>query len=363
MKTLFLGDICPTAVSWEPFEKGDAEFLFTDTATLLQGNDLNIANLECAITDSNTGIDKFGPCLKAPHGTAETLRRLGLHAVTLSNNHVFDFGKAGIADTRSALDAAGIAYSGFGENDADSRRDLVIEKNGERIAVIAVCEHEYSYALENRMGARPFDEFETMSDIQRAKEAADRVIVLYHGGKEHCRYPSPRLYKACHAMAEHGADLILCQHSHCIGCYEEYKGAHILYGQGNFHFFHHGGKDPECWKNALAVAYDTVSGAIDFTPIMQFESGRIRIARGADADAIMLPFRSRNEELLNGKWRDGWHDFCVSMRENYLKVLKNAFREDSTERQIHNFAHYLDCEAHTDVWRELFPTKNHTNEL
>jgi hypothetical protein len=27
------------------------------------------------------------------------------------------------------------------------------------------------------------------------------------------------------------------------------------------------------------------------------------------------------------------------------------------------FCHYLDCEAHTDVWRELFYTWNHTNEL
>ena len=34
-----------------------------------------------------------------------------------------------------------------------------------------------------------------------------------------------------------------------------------------------------------------------------------------------------------------------------------------TEEDTHWFAHYLDCEAHTDVWRELYPTWNHTNEL
>jgi hypothetical protein len=27
------------------------------------------------------------------------------------------------------------------------------------------------------------------------------------------------------------------------------------------------------------------------------------------------------------------------------------------------FAHYLDCEAHLDVWMELFKTHNHRNEL
>ena len=37
-------------------------------------------------------------------------------------------------------------------------------------------------------------------------------------------------------------------------------------------------------------------------------------------------------------------------------------RTDHTERQNHVFAHYLDCESHTDVWRELCPTWNQTNE-
>ena len=34
----------------------------------------------------------------------------------------------------------------------------------------------------------------------------------------------------------------------------------------------------------------------------------------------------------------------------------------TAEKGIKKFAHYLDCEAHTDVWRELYPTWNQTNE-
>ena len=40
----------------------------------------------------------------------------------------------------------------------------------------------------------------------------------------------------------------------------------------------------------------------------------------------------------------------------------NACNEDSSYTDNHYFAHFLDCEAHTDVWRELFPTANKTNE-
>lgn len=65
-------------------------------------------------------------------------------------------------DSIAALDAVGLLYTGFGENYEASRKNLVIEKDGEKVCIIAVCEHEYSYALEDRMGANPM-----MSTIHR----------------------------------------------------------------------------------------------------------------------------------------------------------------------------------------------------
>ena len=149
-----------------------------------------MVNLECAITDTEVPIEKIGPALKAPRETAEVLKALGVHVCGLANNHFFDFGKKGACDTIDALTSVGIDYTGFGKSYEDSRINYTFEKDGERICVIAVCEHEYSYALDDRMGSRPFDEFETMDDIRAAKTTHDRVIVAYHGGKEHCRYSS-----------------------------------------------------------------------------------------------------------------------------------------------------------------------------
>jgi poly-gamma-glutamate synthesis protein (capsule biosynthesis protein) len=288
------------------------------------------------------------------------MRALGVTHCGLSNIHFFDFGVQGAKVSIAALEAAGIGYTGFGDDEADSRRDLVIEKDGETLCVIAVCEHEYSYALPDRMGARPFDVFDTPLDIRAAKEKYDRVVVMYHGGKEQCTYPSPRLLKACRTMAKSGADLILCQHSHCIGCYEEYNGCHILYGQGNFHFVYPETKN-EGWRECLAVYYDTVSDKIEFVPVQQTDTG-ITLAKGEEKDAILADFAKRNEELANGEWKQGWHAFCEMKRPSYEKAIHFACLEESTERQNHHFAHYLDCEAHTDVWRELFPTYNQTNE-
>ena len=362
MKTLLLGDLSPTKDTCDLYVNGEVDTLFGDIRTLFDGNDVNLINLECAITEHEEGINKFGPCIKVPTAGVNTIKALGVTHACLSNNHFFDFGKKGALDSIAALDSVGIAYTGFGENEQDAKRDLIVEKDGERIALICVCEHEYSYALPDRMGTRAFDEFETMLEIANAKKNADRVIVTYHGGKEQCEYPSPRLRKACRAMAAHGADVVLCQHSHCIGCYEEYEGCHILYGQGNFHFVFFERNDPDNWYHSLAVRYDTKSHAIEFIPLTQVDGGGMRLAKGEDAARIMGGFEKRNAELQSGAWRDGWHAFCLSKAEHYTRSVTRAYAPEATERHNHCFAHYLDCEAHLDVYRELFQTANMTNE-
>lgn len=358
MKMLLFGDVCPTVASAQLFKEKNVSALFGKVSDLFKSKDFAFVNLECALTDSDKAILKYGPNLKAPKETAQVLKELGVDCCGLSNNHVFDFGKEGVKDTINALNQSGVSYTGFGDDYEDARRDFIIQKDGEKIALIAVCEHEYSYALPNRMGSRPYDEYDTMEDIRKAKANCDRVIVIYHGGKEFCRYPSPRLHKLCRAMIKNGADVVLCQHSHCIGCYENFEGGHILYGQGNFHFvkFH----SFEGWSTCLAVNYDTKSNSIDFVPIESGDEG-VDLCDEKTANQLLCDFELRNQQLKDGSWLDGWKAFCEENREHYTKAVADAFKPNSTEKENGVIAHYLDCEAHTDVWREIFPTYNLTN--
>lgn len=366
MKNLFFGDVCATDSTRKLFERCDHETLFGGLHKIFEASDFTMVNLECALTDSDRPIEKIGPPLKSPLSTAKLLRKAGVHACGLSNNHIFDYGKKGMEDTFGALEGAKLLWTGFGMNETDARKNLYFEKNGERIAVIAVCEREYNYALLNRMGTRLYDCYDTIEDIQAAKFLADRVIVLYHGGKEHCRYPSPRLRKLCRAMAKSGADLILCQHSHCIGCYEEFEGCNILYGQGNFHFVRETERIPkesseEMWNTSLAVQYDTERNEIEWIPVKIDPSTHGAVLSDDDEKAqILRAFERRSQELKTDAWLDGWRMFCDNVKEKYTKI---AYQEAVTEKDREMFAHFLDCEAHTDVWRELFYTKNLTNEL
>ena len=362
MKTLLLGDVSPKAKHViDLFDKKDVKALFSDAISLFKDNDINFINLECAITDSENEIKKFGPCLKTCRNTADVLKEIGVTVCGLSNNHIFDFGIKGATDTIKALDETGLDYTGFGDNYEDSRRNYVVTKNGEKVCLIAVCEHEYSYAIEDRMGSRPFDEFETMDDIREAKKNCDRVIVLYHGGKELCQYPSPRLVKACRAMIKNGADVVLCQHTHCIGCYENFEGGHILYGQGNFHFIYPEYASNILWNECLAVKYDTKTNEIEFTPIVANDNG-IELAKGEKKEQILRDFEARCKTIADGTWIKGWREFCDSVKDIYERAAKGACDVEFDKIGDSIFAHYLDCEAHTDVWKELFKTANHRNE-
>ncbi len=362
MKLLFGADTVPVESTEQLFINGDAEALFGKVCGIAKNADRVIINLECALTSSENRITKYGPNLKADPRCTNGLKALGVTDVLLSNNHTFDFGKEGMLDTLKALDEAGLPYTGVGENDTDSRKPYFIEKDGKRVAIIDVCEHEYTYALPNRMGANPFDPFLTMQDIRAAKAFSDFVIVVYHGGKEFCRYPSPRLVNLAHEMVLCGASAVLMQHSHCIGCYENFEGGHILYGQGNFNFAWD--DNDEGWYTSLLVEMDIDKEVnITFYPLVATDTG-CDIATGDKAREILEGFAERNESLKDGTWIEGWRAFCRMPERNvYYTALRDCCIPDEDGRHMELFGHFLDCEAHTDVWRELHKTWNHTNEL
>ena len=361
MKIIIGADLVPTKISEPLFVEGDTEKILGDFLPMIKAADRFIVNLECALTDADTPTRKCGPNLKAAPACADTLKKLGVTDVMLSNNHTMDFGTRGLRDTMANLDRVGLPYTGIGENDTDSRKIYYFEQSGKKFGIVNVCEHEYCYALPNRMGTNPYDPYLTMHDIREAKKNADIVLVIYHGGKEYCRYPSPRLRLLCHEMVECGADVVITQHSHCVGCYETWEGGQILYGQGNLHFV--APSHQQGWFTSLLVELDIDdAGKITFgyyPMVMNLEEVSVKLATGDLAKEIMDGFYARNEEMKDGRWMDGWRAFCQASTY-YLNMPKNAYKPDSTEQQNELFAHFLDCEAHEDVLRELFQTWHKT---
>lgn len=196
---------------------------------IIQNADYRIFNLEVPLTDLEQPIPKCGPNLMAPTRCIAGYKAMNIDLLTLANNHILDQGQQGLKSKCEVLESAGIAYTGVGQTPKEAAKPYVFECDGKSIGVYAYAEHEFSIVTEYTAGANPIDLLETPDHIAALKAECDYVIVLYHGGKEYYRYPSPNLQKVCRKLVEKGADLVVCQHSHCIGCEEKIRVGVQLY--------------------------------------------------------------------------------------------------------------------------------------
>lgn len=311
---------------------------------------------------------KCGPNLIAPSDSINGYKQLGVDFLTLANNHIMDQSEHGLTSTESILDKAGIAHAGSGENLHEASKPYVAEISGIRIGIYCCAEHEFSIAGELKPGANPFDPLESLDHISELKKNCDFAICLYHGGKEHYRFPSPCLQKTCRKIAEKGADLVVCQHSHCIGCEEKWHESTIVYGQGNFLFDH---SDSEFWKTSLLICIDINSTGmcIEYKPIIK-NGGGVKSPDPFEAERILNEFHRRSEEIIeNGFIEKEYKKIADEIIGSYLisvdsfgssfyfrvfnkifghrlgPILVSKKLQKSRERLINQFA----CEAHREL--------------
>jgi len=314
------GDLAPTLSNYSIFENGNIESIIDGKIlNLLNSADFRIFNLEVPLTDIKNPIRKDGPNLIAPAATINGIKLIGPDVLTLANNHILDQDEQGLFQTMEQLDKAGIKYVGAGKNLEEAASPLILKKDGLTIGIYACAEHEFTIAGEKIAGANPFDPLESPDHIARLKARCDYVIVLHHGGKEHYRYPTPGLRKVCRKMADKGADLVVCQHSHCIGAFEKYNEATIVYGQGNFLFDR---SDNEFWSTGLLLQVSLAEKLfVEYIPFCKKGNG-VQLAEKKDEDSILGPFSLRSEQILKpGFVESEFARYCDENGQYYMAVF------------------------------------------
>lgn len=305
-------DFVPTASNQALFQRGDTSALFgAELERLLLKADFRIFNLEMPLCSVIQPIAKTGANLSAPTDCVRAFRAIRTDLLCVANNHILDQGATGLSETLGALRENGIAYVGAGSCPAEAAHPFLFHHEGRTVGVYACAEHEFSIVSADRPGANPFDPLESPDHVAALKHACDYVIVLYHGGKEHYQYPSPQLRKICRKLVEKGADLVVCQHSHCIGCEEKWSGGTIVYGQGNFLFDN---SARELWKTGLLVTVDA-NGAVDYIPVSK-TGNTVKLAPEPQAKEILDAFRQRSLAIL----QDGF------VEETYARLAKEHVR-------------------------------------
>lgn len=234
VKIIIGADTAPTATNEDKFKEGNAAELFTEQLLEKFGSaDLLCLNLETTLTNAPVTAKYPGPYLTAKPETVAALAKLSNLVLNTGNNHTLDCGEAGIMETINTLKKAGIQNFGAGADINEASKPYIFKKDGITIGMLSLSEYGCSHATQSTAGANPYDPLTSFESVAALSAQCDKVIVLYHGGREFYRYPTPNLQKICRKLADSGADIVICQHSHCVGCYEQYGATTIVYGQGN----------------------------------------------------------------------------------------------------------------------------------
>ena len=326
MNILVGADIVPTPSNIQNFEKSSVECLVDDSLNnILISADYRIFNLETPLTDSLSPINKAGPVLSASTKSVKGIKSLGANFLTLANNHILDQGVQGLTNTITTLKKNKINFAGAGDCLNDASKPYIFILKGLRIGIYCCAEHEFSIASSNGPGANPFDPLESLDQISLLKSHCDFVLVLYHGGKELYRFPSPYLQKTCRKIIDKGADVVICQHSHCIGCKEKWGNGTIVYGQGNF-LFDDG--DNEWYSTSLLVNITLNKNNFEVSYIPLEKSGSSVILATENYEKILNAFYYRSSLIKDERFViSQYDDLSAQEFQKYLTLIQgNLFR-------------------------------------
>jgi len=198
-------------------------YFMQNVSSIFSQDDYTLVNLETTFTDSNVKAPKDGDIFynfKGPKEYVNILKTGSIDGVTISNNHIYDYGKQGIQDTVNTLKENNIDICGEGCK-------ILKDIQGVKFGFLGYTGWEYSNELKTKI----------INDISELKnQGAEVVIPYFHWGIERSYEPDYVQQKLARFAIDNGADAVIGSHPHVIQSMENYKGKLIAYSMGNFCF-------------------------------------------------------------------------------------------------------------------------------
>ncbi|MGB4775436.1 MAG: CapA family protein [Daejeonella sp.] len=337
-----------------------------------------IANLETPV--ANSAIPprpKAGPAIKGEAVTLLTLKENipSLYFV-LANNHIMDYGEAGLIDTEQACKENNIYTIGAGLNIHLARKAKIIEINSYKIGILSRCETQYGSASSSRSGVATLDPT-IYPEIVKLKKEVDFILVSIHLASEMSPWPSPYCQDLYRSFIDVGADIVHGHHSHIPQGYEHYNEGVIFYGLGNFCV------NPTAWSNYANTLWSLMpeivldNGQLSTTintVVIEKEKDAVHIRESLASELLThqkyiqkcnYPLNNRN--LLTGLWQENsirlfnnhyasWLGFEINKQDGkkpskkILKRISDAIKDKQNppldQSQLLLRYHLFACESH-----------------
>ncbi len=228
--------------------------------------DARIINLETAVTRSNDYVHKGINYRMSPEN-AGCLNAAKVDCCTLANNHVLDWGCAGLVETLTTLQELDIKFAGAGRNDAEARAPAVLNLEQARLLVFSFGSPSSGVpvdwvATHDTPGVNLLPDqsqataLQVVDQIISLKSPGDLVAVSIHWGSNRGYHiPDEQRTFARTLIDKANVSIVHGHSSHHPRPIEVYRDRLILYGCGDFLNDYEGIRGYERYRDDLALMY------------------------------------------------------------------------------------------------------------
>lgn len=206
----------------------------------LENADITVANSESIIGGKELGLSSY-PKFNSPYEIGDTLKDAGVDVVNMANNHTLDRGEAAIVNATNYWNQLGITYVGTAISEEEAEQIKTITKNN---IVFSFLGYTYgTNGLVAPVGKEYFVNYidleKMKSDIERAKEVSDVIVVNLHMGVEYERHFNEEQQQIAQSLADFGAHIVFAHHPHVLQPAKWYEGekgnkTFVIHSLGNF---------------------------------------------------------------------------------------------------------------------------------
>jgi len=293
--------------------------------------DARIINLETSITSAENHWPGKVIHYRMDPQNIPCLSAVRISACALANNHMLDWGYAGLSETLHTLDATGIAHSGAGNNADDAASPAVLDVPGKgRVLLFSFGSTTSGIPREwratiSRAGVNLLDDLleatanRIASQMRQHQRPGDLLIASIHWDSN-WGYEIPREQIAfAHRLIEEGVAIVHGHSSHHVKAVEVFKSRLILYGCGDFLTDYEGISGYEEFRGDLALMYlidlDARCGELTSARLVPMRMRRFRLEHVLATDTAWLcdrlnslgkPFGTETRLTENNSMSLGW---------------------------------------------------------
>ncbi|CUU56972.1 poly-gamma-glutamate synthesis protein (capsule biosynthesis protein) [Parafrankia irregularis] len=281
--------------------------------------DVRVVNLETSITRCDDADPSKLVHYRMNPANLPCLAAARPDVCALANNHVLDFGRAGLVETLDALSATGLTVAGAGVRLDEAHRPAAVGIGaGQRVVVFSLGTPSSGVpptwaATAARPGVDVVPDFseaaaaEVTARVRRVKHPADLVVASIHWGSNWGYGVSDEQIGFAHRLIDGGVDIVHGHSSHHPRPVEVYRDRLVLYGCGDFVNDYEGITGYEQYRDDLRLAYfvsfdvdasDTSDTSLAGLRIVPLRARRMRLEHAEHADTVWL--RTLLERISGG---------------------------------------------------------------